>query len=480
MGPGGVDSRNPEAPVRIRTACILLCLVASLGRAEGPPQEPGAFRVPDLVELATLDATIRLDVRYATPGNFTGRAVYPEARVFLQRPAAEALVRVQRALREKGYGLLVFDGYRPWRITKLFWDITPAEKRTFVADPAKGSKHNRGCAVDLSLVDLKSGKEVEMPGAYDEMSERSYPTYGGGTKAQREARDVLRAAMEREGFFVYAYEWWHFDYKDWLSYPILDLPFSQIARSAPPRPPLDVARATVVDLTHPFDRTTLYWPNVPSGFELKSQFAGTTPGGWHYEANTFCAPEHGGTHLDAPIHFAAGADRTEALELERLVAPVVVIDATKQADADADFRLRPEDVLAWERTHGAIPKGSAVLLRTGWSARWPDRKRYFGDDVPGRTDHLHFPAYGKEAVELLVKERGVAALGLDTPSLDHGPSTDFPVHRVAGAANVPGFENLAGLDRIPATGAWLVALPMKIAGGSGGPLRAIALLPLPE
>jgi kynurenine formamidase len=124
-----------------------------------------------------------------------------------------------------------------------------------------------------------------------------------------------------------------------------------------------------------------------------------------------------------------------------------------------------------------IPTGAIVLLRTGWAARWPDRKRYFGDDAPGRTDHLHFPAYGKEAVELLVGTRRVAALGLDTPSLDHGPSADFPVHRVAAAANVPGLENLDHLDRLPATGAWLMALPMKIAGGSGGPLRAVALLP---
>ena len=466
--------------MRVAAALLAAVLVASVSRAEGPPREPGTFRVPDLVELQTFDPAIRLDVRYATTGNFTGRAVYPEARVFLQRPAATALARVQRALREKGYGLLVFDGYRPWRITKLFWDVTPAEKRTFVADPSKGSKHNRGCAVDLSLIDLSSGKEVEMPSAYDEMSERSYPTYGGGAAAQREARDLLRSAMEREGFFVYAYEWWHFDYKDWRTYPILDVPFSEIARTAPPRPPLDLSMATLVDLTHTFDGSTLYWPNVPSGFELSSSFAGTTPGGWHYEANTFCAPEHGGTHLDAPSHFAAGREHTDAVGLERLIAPAVIIDVSRQADADPDYRLRAEDVLAWERTNGAVPKGAVVLLRTGWSARWPDRKRYFGDDTPGRTDRLHFPAFGKEAAELLVRERGAAALGLDTPSLDHGPSTDFPVHRVAAAANVPGFENLTSLDRVPVTGAWILALPMKIAGGSGGPLRAVALLPPAE
>jgi len=458
-------------------ALVVAIVLAGSGRAEGPPKEAGSFRTPDLVELSTLDPAIKLDVRYATSNNLVGRPVYTEARAFLQRPAAEALVRVNRALREKGYALLVFDGYRPWRVTKIFWDITPPDKHTFVADPAKGSKHNRGCAVDLTLYDARTGKEVEMPSVYDEMSESAYPTYAGGTAAQREARDLLRTAMEREGFFVYPYEWWHFDFKDWRAYPILDVPFAEIPRSAPPRPPLDLATATAVDLTHPFEAATLYWPNAPSGFELKTQFAGTTPGGWHYEANTFCAPEHGGTHLDAPIHFGAGKDHADAVPLDRLVAPAVVIDVSRQAAADADYRLRVEDVLEWERAHGAIPAGAVVLLRTGWAARWPDRTRYFGDDVPGRTDHLHFPAYGREAAELLVGTRKVAALGLDTPSLDHGPSADFPVHRVAAASNVPGLENLDRLDRLPAVGAWVMALPMKIAGGSGGPLRAIALLP---
>ena len=459
-----------------RFVWALLLAVTPLAAQETPPGEAGPFRTPDLVELTSIDPTIKLDVRYATSNNFTGRPVYTEARAFLQRPAAEALARVQRALREKGYGLVVFDGYRPWRVTKVFWDLTPAETKRFVADPAKGSKHNRGCAVDLSLVDVKTGKEVEMPGAYDEMSERSYPTYEGGIPAQREARELLRAAMEQEGFFVYSHEWWHFDFKDWRAYPILDVPFSAIARSAPPRPPLDLAAATVVDLTHAFDASTLYWPNAGAGFELKTLHAGPTAGGWYYASNAFCAPEHGGTHLDAPIHFAEGGETADAIGLTRLVVPIVVIDVAKQAAADPDHRLTVEDVIAWERLYGAIPKGVVVLLRTGWSSRWPDRKAYFGNDTPGRTDHLHFPAYGKEAAELLVNARKVAALGLDTPSLDHGPSTDFPTHRVAASANVPGFENLTNLDRLPPTGGWLVALPMKIAGGSGGPLRAVALI----
>jgi kynurenine formamidase/D-alanyl-D-alanine dipeptidase len=455
---------------------LLLPVLSPLAAQDTPPKEAGPFRTPDLVELTRIDPTIRLDIRYATANNFVGRPVYDEARAFLQRPAAEALARVQAALRERGYGLVVFDGYRPWRVTKLFRDITPADKKDFVADPAKGSKHNRGCAVDLSLVKLDTGREVQMPSDYDEMSERSYPTYGGGTPEQRAAREVLRDAMEREGFFVYSHEWWHFDYKDWREYPILDMPFSAIERTAPKRPPADLARAEVVDLTHAFDERTLYWPSAGSGFELKRLHAGPTPAGYYYAANSFCAPEHGGTHLDAPIHFAEGRETADALPLERLVAPAVVIDVGKQAAADPDYRLRVEDVEAWEREHGTIPEGSAVLLRTGWSARWGDRKRYFGDDTPGRTDHLHFPAFGKEAVELLVS-RKVAAIGLDTPSLDHGPSTDFLAHRVAAAANVPGFENLTNLDKLPPVGAWVVALPMKIGGGSGGPLRAVGILP---
>ena len=203
-------------------------LLSALPFQETPPRESGPFRAPDLVELVAIDPSIRLDVRYATPNNLAGRAVYTQARAFLQRPAAEALVRAHRALRSRGYGILVFDGYRPWRVTKLFWDVTPPEKREFVADPAKGSKHNRGCAVDLSMYDLATGREVEMPSAYDEMSERAYPDYAGGTAAARERRDLLRAAMEKEGFTVEPNEWWHFNYRDWAAYPILDIPFSEI------------------------------------------------------------------------------------------------------------------------------------------------------------------------------------------------------------------------------------------------------------
>jgi len=207
---------------------VIIAAVLLLTLQGGPPKETGTFRKADLVELVTLDPTIKLDIRYATPNNLAGRAVYTEARAFLQRPAAEALVRAHRALRAKGYGLLIFDGYRPWRVTKLFWEVTPPEKHEFVADPAKGSKHNRGCAVDLSMYDLTTGQEVGMPGIYDEMSERSYVTYAGGSAEARARRDLLRDTMEREGFFVEPNEWWHFNYKDWTSYGIQDIPFSEI------------------------------------------------------------------------------------------------------------------------------------------------------------------------------------------------------------------------------------------------------------
>ena len=213
----------------------LFCVAVLLSHAsaqEQPPKEEGTFRAPDLVELVKLDRSIKLDIRYATPNNFTGRAVYTEARAFLQRPAAEALLRAARALRKQGYGVAVFDGYRPWFVTKLFWDLTPADKKQFVADPSKGSRHNRGCAVDLTLYDLKTGREVSMPSGYDEMTERAHINYTGGTPEQRRLRDLLRAAMEAEGFAVYEPEWWHYDYKDWKQYPILNLSFSEIAKDA--------------------------------------------------------------------------------------------------------------------------------------------------------------------------------------------------------------------------------------------------------
>jgi D-alanyl-D-alanine dipeptidase len=185
------------------------------------------------VELVTLDATIRLDVRYATKDNEFGRPFYSEARAFLQRPAAEALARVQRALKAKGYGLLVFDGYRPWRVTKQFWDLTPADKKIFVANPKNGSRHNRGGAVDLTLYHLDTGKEADMGGKYDEMTERSYVTYEKGPKEALARRELLIDEMAKEGFFVYPWEWWHFDWKDWREYAVLDVAFGAIGACVP-------------------------------------------------------------------------------------------------------------------------------------------------------------------------------------------------------------------------------------------------------
>jgi zinc D-Ala-D-Ala dipeptidase len=195
-----------------------------------PPHELGTFRKPDLVELTKLDPTIKLDIRYATTNNFLGTPVYTQARAFLQRPAADALLRAHRELQAQGYGLIIHDGYRPWYVTKIFWEATPDDKKIFVADPAAGSKHNRGCAVDLSLYDLKTGKEVKMPSGYDEMTDRAFADYAGGTPEERARRTVLRQAMEKQGFQVNPKEWWHFDYKDWKQYPILNVKFEDLGQ----------------------------------------------------------------------------------------------------------------------------------------------------------------------------------------------------------------------------------------------------------
>ena len=207
----------------------IFLLVAPISRAaQGPPKDPAAKRTAELVELVKLDPTIKLDIRYAGTNNFIGKPVYKEARAFLQRPAAEALVAAHRELAVSGYGLLIHDGYRPWAVTKLFWDITPKELREFVADPATGSKHNRGAAVDLTMYDRAFGIAVVMPSEYDEFTRRAYPDYRGGPPDARGRRDLLRAVMERHDFTVEPNEWWHFNYKDWREYPILDIAFDAI------------------------------------------------------------------------------------------------------------------------------------------------------------------------------------------------------------------------------------------------------------
>jgi D-alanyl-D-alanine dipeptidase len=193
-----------------------------------PPREEGHFSAADFVELVRLDTTIHMDIRYATTNNFMEEKFYSQARAFLQRPAAEAVVRAHRALREWGYGLLIHDAYRPWYVTKMFWDATPNEQKEFVADPMKGSRHNRGCAVDLTLYDLKTGRPLEMVSGYDEFSHRAYPEYAGGTSLERWRRQLLRRVMEAEGFKVFEWEWWHFDYKEWREYPIGTVTFEEI------------------------------------------------------------------------------------------------------------------------------------------------------------------------------------------------------------------------------------------------------------
>jgi D-alanyl-D-alanine dipeptidase len=199
-----------------------------------PPKEAGPFRKPDLVELTSLDPQFHLDIRYAQSNNFLSTPVYTQARAFMQRPAAEALQRALKKLQALGYGLLIHDSYRPWYVTRIFWDATPPADHNFVADPQKGSKHNRGCAVDLTLYDLATDQAIEMPGLYDEMSPRSFPTFPGGTSLQRWHRDLLRKAIESEGFTVDGNEWWHFDYKDWKQYPILNVPFEDLGKLAMP------------------------------------------------------------------------------------------------------------------------------------------------------------------------------------------------------------------------------------------------------
>jgi kynurenine formamidase len=240
----------------------------------------------------------------------------------------------------------------------------------------------------------------------------------------------------------------------------------------------DAADYRIVDLGHPYSDETLYWPSKPPAhFQLEQLSHGETPGGWFYAANRFCTAEHGGTHLDAPIHFARDRRTVDQLPLTQLIAPAVRIDVREQAARDRNFRLQVEDVRRFEQKHGAIPAGAIVLLQTGWSRHWPDRKAYFGSASEQDASGLEFPSYGVEAARLLVEQRKAALLGVDTASIDYGQSRDFMVHRVAAAANVGGLENLTNLEQLPETGFNVVALPMNIRGGSGSPVRVIALVP---
>jgi kynurenine formamidase len=236
------------------------------------------------------------------------------------------------------------------------------------------------------------------------------------------------------------------------------------------------AEMQIVDLTHTFDEDTVYWPTDTRGFQLEELARGRTEGGFFYSANALCTAEHGGTHMDAPIHFFEDGLAVDKVPLTNLVGPAVVIDVSKEATDNRDYRLTLADVEAHEARHGAIPHGAIVLLRTGWSTHWPDARAYLGDDTPGDASKLSFPSYGEEAAKFLIDERGVPVLGIDTASIDYGRSTDFAVHRIAAEKQVTGLENLTGLETLPPTGFTVIALPMKIAGGSGGPVRVIAIL----
>jgi kynurenine formamidase len=236
------------------------------------------------------------------------------------------------------------------------------------------------------------------------------------------------------------------------------------------------ARATWIDLTYAFDSTTIYWPTAKP-FTLEVVSAQRTPAGYYYAANNIAAAEHGGTHLDSPVHFAEGKHTTDEIPLAQLAAPAFVIDVSSQAEADRDYRVTRADLESWEQAHRRIPEGAIVLVRTGWGRRWPDRARYLGTSRTGpqAVPELHFPGIHPDAARWLV-ERKVHAVGIDTPSIDYGQSTTFDTHQALSAANIPAFENVAHLSAVPATGAFVIALPMKIRGGSGGPLRIVAVL----
>jgi len=237
------------------------------------------------------------------------------------------------------------------------------------------------------------------------------------------------------------------------------------------------AKGRWVDLTHEFSFETLYWPTA-DGFALESEFKGVTPGGYFYAANRYRASEHGGTHLDSPIHFARDRKTVEQLPLDQLTGTAVMVDVSAKALKDADYQITAADLQAWEAKHGQIPAGAILLLNTGFARHWPDAKKYLGtaEKGPGAVAKLHFPGLHPDAARWLTTERHIKAIGLDTASIDHGQSKLFESHRILFEKNIPAFENIAALDQLPATGAYVVALPMKIKGGTGAPLRIVAWL----
>jgi kynurenine formamidase len=251
-----------------------------------------------------------------------------------------------------------------------------------------------------------------------------------------------------------------------------------IACAGPAPASLAFPAGVLVDLSHAYDGRTLYWP-TSEPFRLEKVSEGVTPGGYYYAANNFFTAEHGGTHIDAPVHFAAARQTVDQIPLERLAGPAVVVDVTARSEADRDYQVTTDDLLQWEAVHGAIPPESILLLRTGFSRRWPDGLRYLGTAERGSeaVAQLHFPGLHPDAARWLTVSRPVRAVGIDTASIDYGQSTLFESHRVLFENDIPAFENLTALDRLPPVGAYVIALPMKIAGGSGAPLRAVAIVP---
>jgi kynurenine formamidase len=239
----------------------------------------------------------------------------------------------------------------------------------------------------------------------------------------------------------------------------------------------DFPSGQIIDLSHAYDADTIYWPTAET-FHLEKDFEGMTDKGYYYAANKFSTAEHGGTHIDAPVHFARGHNTVDQIPLEQLMGQALVVDVSKQCAANPDYQVSVADFQRWEKTNGAIPKESIVLLRTGYGKYWPDRKKYLGTDERGAqaVAKLHFPGLDPEAARWLTHNRAIKAIGLDTASIDYGQSTLFESHRTLFEKNIPAFENLANLDKLPLKGFYLIALPMKIKGGSGGPLRAIAIL----
>jgi kynurenine formamidase len=257
------------------------------------------------------------------------------------------------------------------------------------------------------------------------------------------------------------------------------------AACAPAQPPAPAQASApvfpdgeLVDLSHPYDAKSIFWPTAET-FRLEKVADGVTPAGYYYAANNFFTSEHGGTHIDAPVHFAQGHQAVDQIPLSRLVGAAIVIDVTDASERNADYRISVDDLQKWEHDHGAIAPDSIVLLRTGFSRRWPDAAKYLGTAERGAdaVAKLHFPGLHPDAAKWIVENRPIKAIGIDTASIDYGQSTLYETHQTLYARDIPAFENLDALDRLPARGAFIVALPMKIAGGSGAPLRAMAILP---